>query len=79
MTNFHGDEAKKNSKWLTQKNVIFQNRQFSIFFCENFMDQSLDTVRAPLQGLPLGFDIMFLALVDRNMQVRFGLKVIWES
>ena len=32
-----------------------------------------------LQGLPLGFDIMFLALVDRNMQVRFGLKVIWES
>ena len=43
MTNFHGDEAKfflflekKNSKWLTQKKVIFQNRQFSIFFCENF-------------------------------------------
>ena len=32
-----------------------------------------------LQGLPLGFDIMYLALVDRNMQVRFGLKVIWES
>ena len=32
-----------------------------------------------IQGLPLGFDIMFLALVDRNMQVRFGLKVIWES
>ena len=32
-----------------------------------------------VQGLPLGFDIMYLALADRNMQVRFGLKVIWES
>ena len=32
-----------------------------------------------LQGPPLGFDIMYLALVDRNMQVRFGLKVVGES
>ena len=32
-----------------------------------------------LQGVSSGFDIMYLALVDRNMQVRFGLKVIWES
>ena len=31
-----------------------------------------------LQGLPPGFDIMYLALADRNMQVRFGLKVDWE-
>ena len=32
-----------------------------------------------LQGPPFGFDIMYLALADRNMQVRFGLKVAWES
>ena len=32
-----------------------------------------------LQGPPLGFDIKYLTLVDRNMQVRFGLKVVWES
>ena len=32
-----------------------------------------------LQGLPSGFDIMYLALADRNVQVRFGLKVVWES
>ena len=32
---------KKNSKWPPIKEVIFQLRQFSIFFCENFMDWSL--------------------------------------
>ena len=32
-----------------------------------------------IQGLPTGFDIMYLALRDRNIQVRFGLKVVWES
>ena len=32
-----------------------------------------------LQGLPFGFDLMDLALPDRNMQVRFGLKVVGES
>ena len=26
-----------------------------------------------IQGVSLGFDIMYLALVDRNMQVGFGL------
>ena len=31
-----------------------------------------------IQGLPTGFDIMYLALRDRNIQVRFGLKVVWE-
>ena len=30
--------AAQNSKWPTQKKLIFLNRQFSIFFCENFMD-----------------------------------------
>ena len=32
-----------------------------------------------IQGPPFGFDIMYLALADRNMQVRFGLKVVGES
>ena len=32
-----------------------------------------------IQGQPLGFDTKYLALVDRNMQVRFSLKVVWES
>ena len=32
---------KKNSKWPPQKNDVFQNHQFSIFFFENFMDPSL--------------------------------------
>ena len=32
-----------------------------------------------LQGLPSGFDIMYLALADTSMVVRFGLKVVWES
>ena len=34
---FMGMKKKKSkSKWPTQKNNVFQNRQFSIFFCENF-------------------------------------------
>ena len=32
---------KKNSKWPTQKNDVFQNRQFSKKKFENFMDPSL--------------------------------------
>ena len=32
-----------------------------------------------VQGLPFGFDLMYLALADRNMQVRFGLKDVLES
>ena len=32
-----------------------------------------------VKGLPSGFDTMYLALADKNMQVRFGLKVVWES
>ena len=38
---FMGKTEKKNSKWPTQKNNVFQNCQFYIFFCENFMDWSL--------------------------------------
>ena len=32
-----------------------------------------------VQGVSSAFDIMYLALADRSMQVRFGLKVVWES
>ena len=32
-----------------------------------------------VQGPPSEFDIMYLSLAGRNMQVRFGLKVDWES
>ena len=32
-----------------------------------------------IQGPPSGFDTKYLALADRNMQVTFGLKVVWES
>ena len=31
-----------------------------------------------IQGQPLGFDTKYLTLADRNMQVRFSLKVVWE-
>ena len=31
-----------------------------------------------IQGLPSGFDLMYLALADRNVQVKFGLKVVLE-
>ena len=36
-------------------------------------------LRFDLQGQPLGFDTKYLALGDGNMQVRFSLKVVWES
>jgi hypothetical protein len=36
------------------------------------------TPKVNIQGQPLGFDTKYLALVDRNMQVRFSLKVVWE-
>ena len=32
-----------------------------------------------IQGVSSGFDLMYLTPADRNMQVRFGLKVVWES
>jgi hypothetical protein len=32
---------KNNSKWPPKKKVIFELRQFSIYFCENFRDWSL--------------------------------------
>ena len=35
--------------------------------------------KSGVQGQPLGFDTKYLALADRNMQVRFSLKVVRES
>ena len=37
MTNFHGDQRKKNLKWPNHKKWIFQNFQFSKCFCENWI------------------------------------------
>ena len=34
---------------------------------------------AVVQGLRLCFVFLNLVLTDRNIQARFGLKVIWES
>ena len=45
-------------------------------------NEKLSDIRPPLasvQGLPSGFGPKYLALADRNMQVRFGLKIVWES
>ena len=38
-----------------------------------------DVCLMPISSNTLGIDIMYLVLADRNMQVRFGLKVVWES
>ena len=40
---------------------------------------AISSVVFDLQGQPLGFDTKYLALADRNMQVRFSLKVVWGS
>ena len=53
--------------------ILRQKR--SIFTCSS----ELTEYEAFLQGPPSGFDTKYLALGDRNMQVRFGLKVDWES
>ena len=42
-------------------------------------ENSLGQRECYVQGLPSVFDTMYLALADRNIQVRFGLKVVGES
>ena len=37
------------------------------------------TLMSHIQGPPLGTDIKYLVLADRNMQVGFSFKVVWES
>ena len=41
LTAFHGIKQNKIPKWPTQKNYVFQNRQFSIFFRKIERDWSL--------------------------------------
>ena len=48
---------KRKSKWPTQKKVIFQNRQFSKFFRENFSDWSLQGAHYELTNIFLFFEI----------------------
>ena len=40
---------------------------------------ALDFLKKHLQGVQGQIFMFQLALRDRNMQVRFGLKVLWES
>ena len=41
MTNFHGDETKKNQNGRLKKNVVFQHLQKLSNFRQNIMDWSL--------------------------------------
>ena len=58
MTDFYWDEAKKkfsekkNPKWPIFKMAVFQNRQFSKIFCENFMDFVFVGCFCPYVGQP---------------------------
>ena len=56
---------------------IFTNSESTNF--QTLLTIEIITMGGLLQGQPLGFDTKYLALVDRNMQVRFSLKVVWES
>ena len=51
----------------------------SFIYVDFNMKTKLTMAANLLQGLPSGFDLKYLALADRNIQVRFGLKVVWES
>ena len=48
-------------------------------FSSNENNRDKSKTLPDIQGPPLGFDIMCLALADRNMQIKFGLKMVWES
>ena len=47
-------------------------------YCKLIFERERMYVLMYVQGISFGFDIMYLALAERNMQVRFGLKVVWE-
>ena len=50
------------------------------FLCTAVLSSQIcNSVVHVIQGLPSGFDLKYLALADRNIQVRFSLKVVWES
>ena len=47
----------------------------------SFFDRDLKGIMRPkfyIQGLRLCFVFFNLALTDRNIQARFGLRVVWE-
>ena len=58
----------------SMKTVLLRTSQVS---CKRYVLQG-NLAAEHIQGQPLGFDTKYLALVDRNMQVRFSLKVVWE-
>ena len=57
-------------------NILFVYFFIDFFVKHIFFEARLERV---IQGISSGFVIMYLALEDRNMQVRFGLKVVGES
>ena len=49
------------------------------WFGQSYLEKSTGKIwvkKLFLQGQPLGFDTKYLPLADRNMQVRFSLKVV---
>ena len=69
--------SNKLVKSWTDQNMYLQANQFypNLFAC---LFSMLFTTKY-VQGQPLGFDTKYLALADRNMQVKFSLKVVWGS
>ena len=64
--------------------LCFNHLVLSTFWqCRSAIPQKsakpIASIHHTIQGQPLGFDTKYLALADRNMQVRFSLKVVWES
>jgi hypothetical protein len=58
--------------------ILGSSSPHTLFLPYMYVSGSKDAI-PNLQGLPSGFDLMYLALADRNMQVRFGLKVVGDS
>jgi hypothetical protein len=62
---------------INEPDIKLINNQGGIFiYC---IESRVEKMLKNLQGQPLGIDIMYMVLADRNMQVRFGLKVVWGS
>ena len=72
-----------NAPFKTQQNLKFHTNSVhegkKPFKCNICGASFARTAHLNIQGQPLGIDIMYLVLADRNMQVRLGLKVVWES
>ena len=57
--------------------IVYYLYYFFIFVLR--INLAIDFLSIKLQGQPLGFDTKYLALGDKNMQVKFSLKVVWGS